>query len=907
MANKLQITASLNIPNSQKQIEADLKTIESQLKPIQLNAQINSDSIKQQTQQIQSQISNAVNNASNSVSLDKVFNFDSKNMTQLYSQLDTYKAKLNELSSTAQAQWKIITNSKGDITGANLSYYDDAAKAMVTENYKVTTTTNEANESVKRMALSTTTYSQNAYKAQQQLQAFNAKLAEFKTTVNSFGDKNVGSLLDNNSLGMQYQKLLTGLDSVKDNNGLNAVKNQFKELQTQTNQYIESEKLLKTESDNVFNSQVTDLQNVIKEQATAQTEVQQMSDKVALLAQQMQVLETRASSAGVSLNQSSVNSFTDALNNGQLEKAKTLYQQIRLEYQQLNAEMSKQLPQNAIDNMNTRAKALESTISTIESKFSTITLGNNSGWSSQVKSVDANIQQLRTNLDAFNKAQVGQDKVEAFNKLNTSVKDTKKQVDDLVKSQKALAGVDISSNKFEAYLKENEKVATKFPTQVNAIRSSLQSLGNETDTTKLNIGLQNVNKQFTDLRASAQAAGAEGRTVLGELGNDIKKMATWAIGGTAIFGTVNEIKDMYSEIVKLDDQMVELRKVTDESEATYNTFYHTANETAKSLGATTESVIGATASWAQMGYSIKDASELAKDSEIFKNISENMSVEEATNSLISTVKAFKINTNDALDGVISKVNEVGNKFAVTNKDIAEGLERSASSMAVANNTMDQTIALLTAATEITRDADSAGTALKTISMRIRGIDEETGTTTKELKAMASSIKGLSGVSVFTDETKQTYKSTYQILQEISKVFDKLSDKSQATLLEDLAGKRQGNVVASILSNFSTAEKALEVQANSTGGALREQSTYMDSISAHANKLKETFVGLGQNIINTGATKGILDVGTNGLNLITQIVDKLGLVPTILSGIVATMSLLNRNGGKQKYAHLLKVA
>ena len=129
-----------------------------------------------------------------------------------------------------------------------------------------------------------------------------------------------------------------------------------------------------------------------------------------------------------------------------------------------------------------------------------------------------------------------------------------------------------------------------------------------------------------------------------------------------------------------------------------------------------------------------------------------------------------------------------------------------------------------------------------ISMRIRGIDEETGTTTKELKAMANSIKELSGVSVFTDDTKQTYKSTYQILQEISKVFDKLSDKSQATLLEDLAGKRQGNVVASILTNFSTAEKAMSVQANSAGGALREQATYMDSISAHANKLKETFVG-----------------------------------------------------------------
>ena len=41
-------------------------------------------------------------------------------------------------------------------------------------------------------------------------------------------------------------------------------------------------------------------------------------------------------------------------------------------------------------------------------------------------------------------------------------------------------------------------------------------------------------------------------------------------------------------------------------------------------------------------------------------------------------------------------------------------------MAEANNTLDETIALGTAATEITRNANSVGTALKTLSMRIRG-------------------------------------------------------------------------------------------------------------------------------------------------------------------------------------------
>lgn len=719
MADELNIkvNAKLDIDSSTKQINADLQQIAKNISVVPVSIKLDTDSIKNQTSQIQAQLNNTVNNASKGVSLDKVFNFDSKNMTQLYSQLDTYKAKLNELSNTAQAQWKIITNSKGNVTGANLSYYDDAAKAMVTENYKVTTTTNEANESIKRMALSTTTYSQNAYKAQQQLQSFNAKLAEFKTTVNSFGDKNISSLLDNNQLGTKYQSILNGLNSVSDSNGLTQVKNQFKELQTQTSQYANEQKVLQDETKTSYNTQIQELETLTKSEAQRAQAIQETSNKVALLAQQTQLLESKATNAGVNLNQTKLSGLTDSLNNGDIEKATQYYKELKIEYQQLNAEMSKKLPQNAIDNMQERAKSLSTQIDQITAKFSTLNTTGTSNFtknfSTQIEQANTSIKELQTNLNTFNTAKTGQEQVSAFNQLNNSVKESKTQVNDLVKAYQTLNRIEASAGSFEKYLQQNPQVLQKHLSEVKSLQNQYKQLFQETDITKLQTGFKEVNTSVSAFKGEIRSLGEEGRTVFGELGNDLKKQLQWLTSGSLLFGTIAGIKDMYSEIVKLDDQMVELRKVTDESEATYSKFYNTANETAKSLGATTESVIGATAAWAQMGYNLPDSTELAKDSEIFKNISENMTVDEATNSLISTLKAFKISSGDALDGVISKVNEVGNRFAVTNKDIAEGLERSASSMAVANNSMDQTIALLTAATEVTRDADSAGTALKT--------------------------------------------------------------------------------------------------------------------------------------------------------------------------------------------------
>ena len=111
---------------------------------------------------------------------------------------------------------------------------------------------------------------------------------------------------------------------------------------------------------------------------------------------------------------------------------------------------------------------------------------------------------------------------------------------------------------------------------------------------------------------------------------------------------------------------------------------------------------------------------MAKTSSIFASISPGVDIEKATDGLVSAMKAYKIEAEDALDGVASKINIIGNTQAVSNEDIVEFLTRSSSAMAVANNTLDETIALGTAITEVTRDAANAGQVMKTASMRIRG-------------------------------------------------------------------------------------------------------------------------------------------------------------------------------------------
>ena len=56
---------------------------------------------------------------------------------------------------------------------------------------------------------------------------------------------------------------------------------------------------------------------------------------------------------------------------------------------------------------------------------------------------------------------------------------------------------------------------------------------------------------------------------------------------------------------------------------------------------------------------MEDSKTMAKLSSQFAAISPGMSVEESTNSLVSTMRAFGIESSEVLDGVMSKVNQVG--------------------------------------------------------------------------------------------------------------------------------------------------------------------------------------------------------------------------------------------------------
>lgn len=179
-------------------------------------------------------------------------------------------------------------------------------------------------------------------------------------------------------------------------------------------------------------------------------------------------------------------------------------------------------------------------------------------------------------------------------------------------------------------------------------------------------------------------------------------------------------------------------------------------------------------------------------------------------------------------------------------------------------------------------------------MRIRGYDEETeeyiGNTENlsgEIANLTKTASSPGGISLFKDSAKTEFKSTTELLRDISEIYDELTDKQQADLLEKLAGKKQGQIVAAILGNFETVDKSLATMANSAGGAMKEMEIIEESLSFKLNELKETGTGIFQNIFDKEGMAVAIEILTGFLNVIDSLTEHLGL----FGMTIATISIV----------------
>lgn len=445
-----------------------------------------------------------------------------------------------------------------------------------------------------------------------------------------------------------------------------------------------------------------------------------------------------------------------------------------------------------------------------------------------------------------------------------------------------------------SYLELEDEVAN-----LEKLKSELLNTGHAVNDFDSRFGTSS--KNIKNASENIKAAGENTKTLSERVGGLAAKFTSWLTVSQIVMKLYSSLKKMVTAVIDIDTAMTELKKVTDETSAVYAKYLDDASVRAKKLGATIADTVTASADFARLGYTLDEAAQLADAALVYKNVGDGIEdVSQASESIISTMKAFGIEAENAMT-IVDKFNEVGNNFAISSEGVGEALRRSASALAAGNNTLDESIALITAANSVVQDADVVGTTMKTVSMYLRAAKTEAEEAGESTEGMANSVSELreellaltnGKVDIQIDEN--TFKSTYQIMKELADVWGELTDITQANILEQIGGKRNANVVSSMLENFNVAEDVVKTAANSAGSALKENEKYLDSINGKIAEFKATFEELSMNFIDSDFVKQVIEFGTgllNVLNALAKVIDKVGGLNTVLYvtvGILATI-------------------
>lgn len=490
--------------------------------------------------------------------------------------------------------------------------------------------------------------------------------------------------------------------------------------------------------------------------------------------------------------------------------------------------------------------------------------------------VNMNPQTQQAFVDAVNKAINAQQQLNAVFSNSTAFEKQETVY------QKVIARI----TEYQAKFKETLKNTPQLAAQLEELRQKLDS--------NTFVGTENkANQMFVLLTNRIRQAGGEAETLWQTVKRVFSQKFGYGIMATAAMMARRAFRQVYQEVVEIDSALTQLSIVSGKSTSTLREGLDSVADSARDANTSIKDMLKSMETYARLGYSLDDSEYMSKITNMYANVA-NTDTETATSSLTAILKGYKYEAED-LESIADILVKVGQEYAISAEELGTGLQTAGATLAVTGTDLEKSIALLTAGNAAMQDADKVATALKTSALRLQG----TEASKSELEAMGeditdlaegtsklrAEIKALSGVDIMISDTQ--YKDMYDVYVELAKVWDKLTQTQRNTILEDLAGKRNSSVIASIILNLKDLEDSYNSASNASGTLAKANDIYSQSIQGHMNDLKTTFTEFSNNLLDSDLVKGTIDLG-NGILWLLSVVAKLF---TVGDGIVTQLALI----------------
>ena len=459
---------------------------------------------------------------------------------------------------------------------------------------------------------------------------------------------------------------------------------------------------------------------------------------------------------------------------------------------------------------------------------------------------------------------------------------------DIAKLRERAAGLYVD-NGFDDVIARSKKAKELVDEFAASVKAALDQKGGLTKEQ-----VKELNTKFLETKATLKVIQKETDT----LGNKIKEAFSsrviQRIAQMLLLTLLRALKQVYDNVKKIDAAMTELRIITGVTSREMDAAAKSIAKSAKEIGASVVDLTKSTSIYARLGFGLKDAQILAKETTMYANIS-GVNVNEATTNITGILKAYNIGA-DGLEQVLDQMIWVGNNFAISQAEIGEAMNNAASALASNGNTLQEAIGIVTAANASLQNVSKASTAVRTIAARISASTaelEELGEDAGSILSTADLDTKMRAFGVAVSGANGELRSTYAILGDLAQKWDTFNDAERAAIADMLAGTRQQNAFYSIMQNWNDAANVVDNAAKGVGSLQDAQEKYVDSIEGRTNKLKAAWEEFSTTLLDSGIVKffvSFLEILAKVLNAIFSLgngfIAKAGLISAAAIGLIA---------------------
>lgn len=462
------------------------------------------------------------------------------------------------------------------------------------------------------------------------------------------------------------------------------------------------------------------------------------------------------------------------------------------------------------------------------------------------------------------------------------------------------------------------------PKEVYAAQRDIKQLGDALSSS-LNpqTGLLDLSKfqkqlgglSLSQLEQSMSKVGATGQQAFGNMIGQIGRMDTsfksisgfadkifntmgntvrWGVTAS-IFQTIqNSLYRAVDYVQELDTSLNNIRIVTNASNEDMHNFALNANQAAQALGSSTTSFTDAAQLYAQNGFNEKDYTRLAEITTKVANVTQ-QNTTDVSEEITALMEGYHMSI-DQVEDSLSGMSVVAAASAADLEELATAEQKVASTASTLGVSQEQLTAQLGTIVSVTRQApESVGNAMRTLYARIA--DLKMGDTLEDGVTLGDVSKQLSEIGVQVLDEEGNLRNLGDVLEDLQAKWGDLSNAQQIALGNMLAGKHQLNPFMALMENADMYNDQLKMMTSSAGALDEQQAIYADSMQAKLQKLSTAGEGIITNLLDPNEVKPLIDALTDLLNLITQIVDALGGLWPILTGVgaAATKAFSNQIG------------